>query len=826
MKSVVNKIWIGLALLVSAQFAQADIWKPMNAGLDKIPLISSAGSEYVAVVAGGKFDEFGKEYTLRIWNGFSWGHEINFTTDSFAQIRAMQSYNGSIYFAGVIHKVKGLSNVYNIFRFNLKERIFQSITGDATLHLMKEINAIEIYKNTLVVAGTFSKIQNVLSNNLIFYNGSVWSYPGLDFGTGFDGPVTELVVANDTLFAGGFFKNADQLFSQYYAAYINGTWLRFENNTAPVNAMAYTKGALISGSKDGGRLRIFSVLRSGQTAMDSGITEIYAIRQIIVHNGELWASGLFLPEKSTDPINLMRFRDGKWHPAPGAEYMKDITTMVSTRGKLFAGGRIIEPTLGIRNMAEYAPGTAVIQGRVYFDKNNNCTFDNRDEFLSRHLVVIQPGNLYAKPNGFGQYRIFVPPGKYEVTTVEQKYWTFSPCQSTHAFQATSGSIHDSVDFAMTYREVVEDIKVNLTAAGGWQARNGQPNAYILQYSNVGSEIIHAGKLELQFHEELGAGFQSEPAPDSLFTDRAVWLYTGLPAGENRQVAINVEIPGTFTQDHVSYQAIAEPTPNEAYTEDNQSGLSQTITDSTFANEKQIYPSPANGESYAVISTTQREVAFNISFANYSYDTVRTIYVIDTLDTDLDIEYIQETGSEHNYTTKVLNGPPGSNTAIVIWTFEDINLNPNPSRANDMFNYSGFIGFKFRFNSDLPEGLVITNRAKIIFDYEHEEMTNTVEGRVQKVSSTGVSVLRNDYTVYPNPVTTGKIYVDIGQEFDISETEVLLVDMLGRIWKPANVKQSNAVLDVSLPGLPSGTYTLLVADLRSGTRVACRLYVIH
>ncbi len=825
MKLDVKKILLGFSIILTSHFSSADVWKPMNSGLAAIPIISAPGNGYIAVITGGKMNDFGKEYSLHIWNGFSWGSPVSFHTDSMSQLKAMMPYNGSIYIAGTIDAVKGLEHVDNIFRFNLKERKFQSITTNTAIHNIKEINSLEVYDNKLVIAGAFTKIQNVQSNNLIFFNGSAWLHPGTGFGTGLDGTVTRMTVANDTLFIGGLFKNADQMFTQYYAGFYGGKWVRFENTVFPTSNMVYHDNSLVTTVKDGGSFRFHKVFHGKILPLNNGITAIYAVKQLAVFGKDIWAAGLFELDGSDELIYLIRYSEGKWVSAPGSAYMTNINNLVVSREKLYAGGRIFEPSLGLKNMAEFAPGLAAIQGRVFYDKNENCHFDNRDEFLGQHLVVIRPGNIYAKPNIFGQYRVFLPPGKYEINAVEKKYWTYSSCQPSYTLEIGSGTVHDSIDFAMVYQDIIEDVNVDITALGGWKARNGQRNFYALKYGNVGSENVHNGRLELKFDPSLGAGFQAFPAPDSIYTDHAVWLYNNLLAGETRKLSFSVEIPEAFPNQEVSYNAILSPTENEVFTEDNEANLSQVITDSSFENSKQIFPSPENGQSYAVISTNEQEIAFNINFANYSYDTVRTLYVIDTLDTDLDIQFIQETGASHNYSTKVINGPSGSNTAIVIWTFDGIDLNPNPLRISDMNNYSGYIGFKFRFNAPLPKGMIITNRARIILDYEYEEMTNQVEGRVQEVVSVEPLVTTGMVMVFPNPVTDGKLTITTENEIKTSDIDISFTDMLGRKWLPRQLNTEPLKLEAEVSHLPQGTYILNLED-KSGFAIRKRICIIQ
>ncbi|MDJ1484642.1 6-bladed beta-propeller [Cytophagaceae bacterium YF14B1] len=58
-----------------------------------------------------------------------------------------------------------------------------------------------------------------------------------------------------------------------------------------------------------------------------------------------------------------------------------------------------------------------ILGKVYSDKNQNCSFDASDEPLSDIMLVANPGGYYSSTDKLGNYRIVVPVGTYTVSQV-------------------------------------------------------------------------------------------------------------------------------------------------------------------------------------------------------------------------------------------------------------------------------------------------------------------------------------------------------------------------------------------------------------------------
>ncbi|MDJ1473393.1 DUF7619 domain-containing protein [Xanthocytophaga flava] len=58
-----------------------------------------------------------------------------------------------------------------------------------------------------------------------------------------------------------------------------------------------------------------------------------------------------------------------------------------------------------------------ISGKVYADKNQNCSFDNTDVGIPNVMVVANPGGYYSNTDKFGNYRIAVPVGTFTISQV-------------------------------------------------------------------------------------------------------------------------------------------------------------------------------------------------------------------------------------------------------------------------------------------------------------------------------------------------------------------------------------------------------------------------
>jgi hypothetical protein len=459
--------------------------------------------------------------------------------------------------------------------------------------------------------------------------------------------------------------------------------------------------------------------------------------------------------------------------------------------------------LGLNHIALYSDAHSVIAGKIYYDKNSNCLFDNRDEVLNNVLIEATPGPFYSKPDQAGNYTMTLAPGKYALRVISGKYWTNSSCsEEIKKIDLSNGAIRDSCDFPLKYNSNIEDVKIEITSSSGWRARYGKRLIYMVKFENTGSEKINSGSVQLDFNQRIGANATFAVKPNRLLSNSASWNYVNLNPGEVRYLPVAFTIPNNLPDTEIEFTATIAPAENETETEDNESKLTQRLSADDFENEKQVFPSAENGEEFAYMNPNiEKEIFYSINFSNFSTETIHTVHVIDTIDVHLDISYIQETGASHDYTTTVVNGPPGEDYAILIWTFKNIDLLPNPNKELDMVGYGGFIGFKLNLGPNLIDGTDIFNRAKIIFDNDLETLTNTVVTRIDKTSSTqdfGFSEIK----IYPNPCTDVLNIVSNDELVAAS-----FIDVLGRKVLEKNTLGRNSSIEVG--NLQSGIYWVTI-----------------
>jgi hypothetical protein len=177
------------------------------------------------------------------------------------------------------------------------------------------------------------------------------------------------------------------------------------------------------------------------------------------------------------------------------------------------------------------------------------------------------------------------------------------------------------------------------------------------------------------------------------------------------------------------------------------------------------------------------------------DAIRVV-VEDELDTDLDLSTFVAGAATHPYEV-VRNG------RTIKFIFNNIYLAPKSlNEAGSM----GAVKFSIRQNVNNPIGTLITNSAKIYFDYNVPIITNTVQHIVGKPENYSKLVSIEEVqssiklNVFPNPATD---IVNFATQDGTSIYELELIDLSGRILQTQTVNATSTQLNVN--NLSKGVY---------------------
>jgi Secretion system C-terminal sorting domain len=209
-----------------------------------------------------------------------------------------------------------------------------------------------------------------------------------------------------------------------------------------------------------------------------------------------------------------------------------------------------------------------------------------------------------------------------------------------------------------------------------------------------------------------------------------------------------------------------------------------------------------------------EIEYQINFRNRTADTAFTVAVRDTLSAFLDPLSVELGASSHPYRFQMFGGN------LMKFTFDNINLPPNG--ATDKDESAGFVKFRVKLKSTIPNGTRILNAANISTNFGIDAITNetfhtigqsfVLTATIDPPTTSNVRV-----KVYPNPFSDKATFeieqknvppVLTGQAISIT-SNFSLYDATGRLVR--SEKMSNGRLEFERQNLPVGFYVFKIED---------------
>lgn len=791
----------------------AQMLKPLGQGITDEVIASTTDNTFLYVATRKQNAGTVKTFTVTInkWNGFYWQQLPGITFSDSSFIKSMAIYKNQVYLAGnFVVKTPAITSTKTLVRFNTNTNKWEAVLVNGTVSFSflgggyGTINTMAVYKNQLFIAGAFYTVVNGdTTQNIVTYNGINFSKCGVGGlgNTGTNGTINSLFVLNDSLFLGGYFTKAGGLTSGNLAVIdSNFSWksLSISTSLGVAKLTSFQNNLAILTSDLQGKIYIRN---NGVFQPISSNLSANQINDIEEFNGELWASGGFYSGAATIVKYNTSWSSSGLPLATATEIIKFRNGLFFVTPNDFAGN------IRINKIAQIVFFHTRISGHVYQDVNHNCKFDNGDKPFANKIVRIQATeNFNVTTDADGYYATTLPIGaiSYTASLMKFKNWEIdSPCsRSTYLINPLNNSIYDTLDFSLKAIAAGADIKVNITPNSGYSSRRDLVEAYTITYTNNGTQdITSAAGIKVVFDKKLSNFTSSQSYV--LNGNEASWSIGALKVGEQRSIRFTAQAKSDSFKLYDKVNFIASSGLADLDAQDNSDTLELRIEQtSTGPVLKDVYPLPAVDDSFSLVTTDKNEINYIIHFENTSTtDTIHNIIVIDTIDINSSIQYVQETGSSHNYTTKIYGCPPALGKGVIVWTFNNIKL--PPFEHNDDVTNRGHIGFKIKFNSNLPLGTVIKNKANIIFDYYEPITTNNTYAKVSEVM-TGIQPQKQvsfQERICVNPVNKEIIlFKDYAPNSNYK-----IINAAGAIISAGSINAKT----IAVSGLASGIYFLMI-----------------
>lgn len=461
------------------------------------------------------------------------------------------------------------------------------------------------------------------------------------------------------------------------------------------------------------------------------------------------------------------------------------------------------PLCGILNLNGCRPWWN-IGGEIYYDNNNNCVKDSTEINYSNNTVSLydSAGNLMQQyiATYTGQYNFYTQTGTYAISMDSTDFPFFIVCPDSGYYTSIGvsvDSVNTGLDFALACKPGFDVGVTSVVNPTG-----------IIRPANYAQIAINAGDISNFYNAHCATGLSGAiqviiNGPASYVSSNALpvsnvngdtltWNiadFGTVDFNSDFNITIHTDTLAQIGQ-QVCFEVTVTPTVGDNNISNNTLTHCFDVVNSYDPNDKTAYPS---GD----IDTAQEWMNYTIRFQNTGNAPAQHIYVMDTLDSDIDVSTFKLLAYSHDNITQVLPG------GIIKFNFPNINL-PD-SFSNEPLSH-GYVQYKVKLKENLPLGTAISNTAFIYFDFNAPVVTNTTVNTISLDNPIGIKPVSGtiSVSVFPNP-TTGQVTVQVPQ----SQTgfTLWLYNVYGDAVNQLSIAGNNGIL--SLASQPAGVYFIKI-----------------
>lgn len=364
-----------------------------------------------------------------------------------------------------------------------------------------------------------------------------------------------------------------------------------------------------------------------------------------------------------------------------------------------------------------------VTGKTYFDDNANCAFDAGDVNIRNAKVqLFKNGQLYQQAftggEGFYTFDVQNAPGTYE-TSIDSSFLPFTiSCPDTGYYTSqltATDTVFFDKDFGLKCKlgfdlgvyDILRDY-TKIFRPASFHTINLVAGDIAKFYGASCANV--SGQVRVVFTGPATAVSFPGLAPTNISGNVITWDVADFGAVSLfNSFLIETQID-TFAQagDLVCFDVSITPTAGDNDVFNNQLSQCFEVVNAYDPNNKEVYPS-------GYTDTSVHWLTYTINFQNTGNAPAEHIYLMDTLDSNLDESSIQLLTYSHDNYTQVLPG------GIVKFNFANINL---PDSTSNEPQSHGYVRYKIKLKDNLPIGTVIENTAHIYFDFNPAIVTNT------------------------------------------------------------------------------------------------------
>lgn len=388
-----------------------------------------------------------------------------------------------------------------------------------------------------------------------------------------------------------------------------------------------------------------------------------------------------------------------------------------------------------------------IAGTVYNDLNNNCTQDVGEPGIP-NIQIHCSGKGYTYTNSNGAYSFIVPTGVYTISETVLGYYPLAACQNNSiVVNATAApNCTHTVNFANTVNPI-RDIHIQT-----WDidcAVPGYPYKQKLIIHNAGtvteSSVVSGYRSSVLLPTPVfnPGGFFTGSGPHYSISPTTLSLAPGASQSFTLNYVVPTNMPlstGLTYRDTAAHSSAMANWLNDYSPWNNVNLFTTTVVGSFDPNLKQVRPKGTGPNG--IITRNDTTLEYMVQFQNLGTYKAQNIYILDTLDADLDWATLRPVYQSHE--CKITMDENG----VVRFQFDNINL---PAEMHDEPSSHGMVTYTIKTKKGLPLGTQFKNSAAIYFDFNEPVITNTTVNTLGELSVDDVVTTgKGNVSVYPNP----------------------------------------------------------------------------
>ncbi len=566
------------------------------------------------------------------------------------------------------------------------------------------------------------------------------------------------------------------------------------------------------------------------TAWKSGTTDIFSVpTRFVVYKDQLW--GAAFPGDGNKIKSTFAISSADGWITNTTELSKPfnikifIGLLIVFKDELYIFGDLDSNKTNdsINIIAKFNGVYQTLSGKVYYDNDSNCSYNNADYNLKNRMVELNPGGYLTNTDANGNYKYIVGPGNHHISLVPNRNSINSLCSEggyTVAVIDSSGkNSYDSLDFPLLVLPT-PDLSINIMGYTGFRVRRGFTEHFKITVTNYGYNK-QKPVVTLKSNKIL-QNINSDRTPVVLNDTTAIWELDSLLPGNIASITFSKKIDTAHFRngDNLKLYISVNPMANDSYVSDNYDTLTQQVRASFDPNSKSVYP-VGNTDNINIIRPGINKLEYCIHFENNGNDTAYKVVIYDTIDVRMELKDIRETGFSHKCKTSIRPIPQAYGKGLLVWTFDNIKLPPKNKLVKDDVANQGFISYSISLKNNLPIKTEVGNKAYIYFDYNFPVITNTALVRIdtaeiifdkdsitspQDTTNLGIINEKNisELMLFPNPASDLVNITYNGNE----KASYIMTNMQGQtIYNGILKSEQNNALSISY--LPEGIYFIRI-----------------